>query len=189
MSTRSKRAASSARPGKIITDAKQKRRSADEMAADDLEKEQVKAAKENSAMEAHEAGVQRAANMEVVLRAEDKLARKNSARPDLGVTAELDDIVVESDHENRLDSSMDEDNIYDPLGEDPSDDDNNGSDDEEAIQQFLKSRALQKKKAKKPAKAAKDAIRTEVNNTAGIQVDNKSNNLKRKPIGQTTEIE
>lgn len=88
MSARSKRTGSSARPGQIIVDSKQKRRTADEKAAEDLLKEQAKAAKEKAAADQHQAGVQRIADKEDALRLEDEASRIHSARPDI-VTAEL----------------------------------------------------------------------------------------------------
>ncbi|KAJ7803302.1 hypothetical protein B0H13DRAFT_1931418 [Mycena leptocephala] len=130
--------------------------------------------------QAHQAGVQRVAQKEGALRAEDELAGKNSARPDL-VTVELEhvekDIIMDpvSDHDNSEDES------YQP-GDEASDDDaaNDASNEEEAVQDFLNKRALEKKKAGKVPKAA---IRTEINDAAGVTT------LKRKPSAQTTETE
>jgi hypothetical protein len=51
MSSRPKRPQSSARPGDIINSTKQKRRSPDKKAADNLSKEQARAAKEKAAVE------------------------------------------------------------------------------------------------------------------------------------------
>ncbi|KAJ7501323.1 hypothetical protein B0H11DRAFT_2275291 [Mycena galericulata] len=87
MATRSKREKSSARPGKIVSDAKQKRRSTQEKAHDELVKEQEKVAKAKATAEAHQAGIQRVADKEDALRLEDQHTRKHSARPDL-LTAE-----------------------------------------------------------------------------------------------------
>ncbi|KAJ7938709.1 hypothetical protein B0H13DRAFT_2301341 [Mycena leptocephala] len=163
---------SSARPGDIINATKQKRRSPDEKAADDLLKEQAKAAKEKTAVEAHQAGVQRVAQKDGALRAEDELARKNSARPDL-VTVELEHVQKDISMDPVSDHDNSEDESYQP-------------DEEEAVQEFLKKRALEKKK--KAGKDLKAAIRTEINDAAGF-TSNESNTLKRKPSAQTTEIE
>ncbi|KAJ6599441.1 hypothetical protein B0H10DRAFT_2323070 [Mycena sp. CBHHK59/15] len=204
MSTRPKRSQSSAQPGEIVDASKQKRRSPKEKAASNLFDKQAKIVKEKK----HQAGVQCVVQKEDALRAEDELSRKNSACPDL-VTAELKlkmfqqkasrifrDMNISmdpgSDHENQGLDAMDKDGeggAYQP-GDENSDDNaaDDVSDEEEAVQEFLKRQALEKKKASKALKAAKGAIRTEINDAAGV-THNESSTLKRKLSAQTTEIE
>ncbi|KAK7008369.1 hypothetical protein R3P38DRAFT_3210452 [Favolaschia claudopus] len=87
---------SDARPGDIVLKAKQKRRTAEQIAQDNLKKAEQKAAEANAALEAHQAGVKRVSKKEAALRAEDDVARQTFARPDL-VTAELKRSMVEKE--------------------------------------------------------------------------------------------
>ncbi|KAK6969040.1 hypothetical protein R3P38DRAFT_3148129 [Favolaschia claudopus] len=190
MASRDKRKASTARPGDIVNKAKQKRRTAEEIAQDNLDKAELKAAQAKAALEAHQAGVQRVARKESALRAEDELARENSARPDL-VTAEVKRKAVEK--QKKTDVSMDpdssgeddEDGSFQPDDDADADDNSSSSDDEGAMKEFLKQRAAQKKSKKN--KAAKLALRTEINDAAEVNESEKS--LKRKPSGPSAETE
>ncbi|KAJ6529473.1 hypothetical protein DFH09DRAFT_1412199 [Mycena vulgaris] len=192
MSARSKRTQSSARPGDIVNAAKQKRRSTQEKAADELREKQAKIAEANAAIETHQAGVQRVADKEEALRCEDEHARKNSARPDL-ITAEVKrKMAMEATgaseagpDENHELSEMDEDdNEYEPPADEHSEDDSahDISDDHEAVAAFLKSRQA-KKKAGKAAKAPKAALRAEINDAGGFTIPAEVS-LKRKPSSQ-----
>ncbi|KAJ6574092.1 hypothetical protein B0H19DRAFT_1230227, partial [Mycena capillaripes] len=178
MSSRPKRSQTSARPGKIINDNKQKRRSPDEKAADDLVKAQTKAASVKAALEAHEAGVQRIA----ALRLEDKQARKTSARPDL-VTAELKRKVIQNQKNENLEDMGERDETYEPDAE-SSDDDADDSE-AEAVQKFLEIREAEKKKAGKRPKAVKGVLRMEINDAGRVPIATESDKiLKRRPSGQ-----
>ncbi|KAJ7113520.1 hypothetical protein C8R44DRAFT_930198 [Mycena epipterygia] len=183
MSARPKRSQSSARPGKIVNDSKQKRRSTNEKATDELRKEQLKATQEREAVEAHLAGVQCVADKEDAIRLEDQHRKAHSARPDL-VTArpnrpteadqgEQASLLffqhVPTKTKNEANDAGDSDGDYRPglddvddeAGDDmpglaaASDSESEVDDDSEAeaIKQLLKSRAASKKK--QAAKATK----------------------------------
>lgn len=88
MSEREKRAASSARPGDIVKNAKQKRRTRDEIDRDNLEIEKKREEKERVAAAKKKEGIRRVALAEDKIRQNDEHARSSAARPDL-VTAQL----------------------------------------------------------------------------------------------------
>ncbi|KAF7333125.1 WD40 repeat-like protein [Mycena venus] len=187
MADRSKRSGSSARPGNIVLTAKQKHCTPDEKAADEISKEQAKAAKEQATIEAHDAGVQRVAQKEGALRAEDDLARKNSTRLDLA-TAELKRKIVEKDMDVAMDAGSDHGKHFNAMDDD-SDDESFQPDDEAAYQEFLafKKKKAGKGKAKRGPKVAKSVIRTEINEAAGFTAN--KNSLKHKPSGSTAKVE
>ncbi|KAJ7501858.1 hypothetical protein B0H11DRAFT_2188717 [Mycena galericulata] len=213
----SKREKSSAHPGKIVNDAKQKRRSTQEKAHDELVKEQEKAAKAKATAEAHEAGVQRVADKEDALRLEDQHTRKHSARPDL-LTAEVhrkltstanprDEEATEktatedvdmgaSDDEVRGSASEgdDDSDTYQPGNEpsedEPSEPDADDDSDAEALQEFLKSRAAaKKKKTAKAGKRPKAAIRDEIQAAGSVAMPVQEKTLKRKPSAQSGDVQ
>ncbi|KAJ6454856.1 hypothetical protein C8R45DRAFT_944433 [Mycena sanguinolenta] len=204
MASRSKRAKSSARPGTIVLAAKQKRRTTAEKAADDRSKELAKAAQEQAdidandvtdSLQAHGASVERVAAKELEIRAEDNLARQNFARPDLAtaVMKRKKDAEVamdtDSEHENQdldaLDGASDDDDSFQPVDEESDGDASmDASEDEAAYQEVL---VLKKKATKMSRKVAKSAIRSEINEAAGVSVND--NSLKRKPSGPSTEVE
>ncbi|KAJ7648792.1 hypothetical protein DFH06DRAFT_1476250 [Mycena polygramma] len=88
MAERGRRTESSAHPGAVVNNAKQKRRTPEEIARDRLEKEQAKAEKQRRTAEKKQSSVRRIAAVEDEIRQEDERARATAARPDL-VTAQL----------------------------------------------------------------------------------------------------
>ncbi|KAJ7437329.1 hypothetical protein FB451DRAFT_1451759 [Mycena latifolia] len=193
MSARSRRTQSSARPGEIITNAQQKRRSPEEKAADELAKEQAKASKEQAAIDKHHTAVQRVADKEDALRLEDEHTRVHSARPDL-LTAEVKRKAANASKETDVVMHGASDEGSDEYRPEDASDDGGAASDEEALQQFLKERAAlktsKKKKAAKPAKPAKGMLRLEIQGAGRVAVPVESErSLKRKPSGRDADVE
>ncbi|KAJ7712870.1 hypothetical protein DFH07DRAFT_974863 [Mycena maculata] len=208
MAGRSKRTQSTARPGKIIADSKQKRRSPDEKAADELAKEQAKAAKEKNTIEAHQASIRRVAEKEDAFRLEDEQAHAHSAHPDLFTAvanrSAADEIFEDSAHhgdvemqgasedeapDGVMDEGSDADYNYQP-GDEPSEDQADVDSETEAVQEFLRARAAAKKKGKKPVKAAKGTLRAEIQGAARVPIPvNGDKSLKRKPSDQAAQVQ
>lgn len=92
MAERQRREASTARPGDIVNNAKQKRRSKDEIAQENLAAQAKKDAKAKEKEAKRKSGVKRAAAAEDKLRKQDEHDRATAARPDL-VTAQLKRVV------------------------------------------------------------------------------------------------
>ncbi|KAJ6507607.1 hypothetical protein DFH09DRAFT_1334473 [Mycena vulgaris] len=88
MAGRSKRDATNARPGNVVNDAKQKRRTKAEIARDNLAKKAEKETKAQEAAKKKDSGVKRIAAAEDEIRRQDEHARATAARPDL-FTAQL----------------------------------------------------------------------------------------------------
>ncbi|KAJ7669938.1 hypothetical protein DFH06DRAFT_1468676 [Mycena polygramma] len=86
MADRSKREVTTARPGKVVNDAKQRRRTREEIDRDDALKAQAKEEKEKAAAEKKRKGVKAVAAKEQEMQAEDDRARGSAARPDLRST-------------------------------------------------------------------------------------------------------
>ncbi|KAJ6467181.1 hypothetical protein C8R47DRAFT_1223750 [Mycena vitilis] len=86
MADRSKREVTTARPGKVVNDAKQRRRTREEIDRDDALKAQAKEEKEKAAAEKKRKGVKAVAAKEQEMQAEDERARGSAARPDLRAT-------------------------------------------------------------------------------------------------------
>lgn len=106
MAERGRRDASTARPGDIVNQAKQKRRTKEEIEA---EKRAAALAKEEKLAEAaakNRRGVKRAAAAVQELTEQDELARATAARPDL-VTAELKRLVNEKSQQAEAEVSED----------------------------------------------------------------------------------
>ncbi|KAJ7144654.1 hypothetical protein C8R44DRAFT_974049 [Mycena epipterygia] len=93
MADRARRKASTARPGDIINNTKQKRRTQEEIDRDKLNKQQAKDEKERVAAEKKGNGVRQVAAMEEQMRDEDERSRASAARPDLR-TMELKRLVI-----------------------------------------------------------------------------------------------
>ncbi|KAJ7750543.1 hypothetical protein B0H16DRAFT_1691521 [Mycena metata] len=142
MASRSKRTTSTARPGKIINDEKQKRRTPQEKAAEERAQQQAKAAKQQ-------------ADLEATLEEETDVV--------MGVTS--DD---ENDTTLVQDGAEDDDFVPPAVSDNEGSDEDSEA---EAVREFLKSRATAKKKAGKTAKVSKDAIRLEINAAGGV-IDN-----------------
>ncbi|KAJ7127252.1 hypothetical protein C8R43DRAFT_1028169 [Mycena crocata] len=87
MAGRPKRKESTAHPGDIVKNARQQRRTPEEIEAANLVAEERKAKKLRAAQEKHEAGVQRAAAAEGRAREQDQHAQATAARPDLASAA------------------------------------------------------------------------------------------------------
>ncbi|KAJ6607972.1 hypothetical protein B0H10DRAFT_2304329 [Mycena sp. CBHHK59/15] len=83
MADRARRVASTAHPGDVINNAKQKRRSPEEIERDKLAKQQAKEEKRRLAAEKRKSGVRRVAEVEAQMRQQDEDARASAARPDL----------------------------------------------------------------------------------------------------------
>ncbi|KAJ7114417.1 hypothetical protein C8R44DRAFT_740556 [Mycena epipterygia] len=83
MSARPRRKTSGARPGQIIKDSNQQRRSRDKIDADDLAAAEARAEQEQQIQHRHRTGVSRVAAKEDALREEDEQAQIDAARPDL----------------------------------------------------------------------------------------------------------
>ncbi|KAJ7181550.1 hypothetical protein C8R43DRAFT_1116917 [Mycena crocata] len=79
---------STAHPGDIVNNAKQKRRTQEEIETERLAAEETKKKKQQASKETKKKGIERAAAVEERLRKEDQHARATAARPDL-VTAQL----------------------------------------------------------------------------------------------------
>lgn len=94
MADRERRVASTARPGDVINQAKQKRRTPEEVHAAKQVADLAKAEKAEAAASKTKKGVKRAAAAVTDLAAQDERARATAARPDL-VTAQLKRDVVE----------------------------------------------------------------------------------------------
>ncbi|KAJ6472012.1 hypothetical protein C8R45DRAFT_936670 [Mycena sanguinolenta] len=88
MSSRERRTGSGARPGDIINNTKQKRRTTEEVQREKAAKLQAKEEKERARKEKKNAGVRRIADLEAQMRQQDQRARATAARPDLR-TAEM----------------------------------------------------------------------------------------------------
>lgn len=83
MSARPRRKTSGARPGQIIKDSNQQRRSRDKIDADDLAAAEAQAEQEQQIQHRHRTAVSRVAAKEDALREEDEQAQIDAARPDL----------------------------------------------------------------------------------------------------------
>ncbi|KAJ6465664.1 hypothetical protein C8R47DRAFT_1221011 [Mycena vitilis] len=206
MAERSRRTESTAHPGAIVNNLKQKRRTPEEIARDKLEKEQAKAEKQRVAQEKKASSVRRIAAVQDEIRKDDERARATAARPDLA-TAQLKrsfaaagpemltstpgdtDTVMQTagstgaypgntDHMD--DDISDRDPDYQESGDDPAsasaDDDD---DDEFQAQMAAFAENLRKQRAvkgKAPAKPKKGHLRTEIQQ----KQDNVSASTKRK---------
>ncbi|KAJ6604083.1 hypothetical protein B0H10DRAFT_2314281 [Mycena sp. CBHHK59/15] len=93
MAERQKRDASTARPGDIVNNAKQKRRTPEEIQRDKLAEKERKDKKAQETAEKKKKGVNRVAAAEAEIRKQDEHARATAARPDL-VTAQLKRSVI-----------------------------------------------------------------------------------------------
>ncbi|KAJ6563089.1 hypothetical protein DFH09DRAFT_1477983 [Mycena vulgaris] len=105
MAEREKRIGSSARPGDIVNNAKQKRRTQAEIAADKAKEEKAKAAKEKAAKDKREAGVERGRLAEEKIRKQDERARATASRPDLVTAAVKRTLMEEAETEKLKDAS------------------------------------------------------------------------------------
>lgn len=83
MADRSKRPQSAARPGQVIIETRQKRRTKDEIEADKAKAQVAKEEKRQQAQKKHNTGVVRVAVKEDEIRRREQEARLHSARPDL----------------------------------------------------------------------------------------------------------
>jgi hypothetical protein len=93
MAGRAKREGSTARPGDIINNSKQKRRTRDEI-EEARAAEEAKALKLQAKTQKKHEGVRRVSNKEQEIREQDEHARVHAARPDL-VTAQIKRVVNE----------------------------------------------------------------------------------------------
>ncbi|KAJ7142647.1 hypothetical protein C8R44DRAFT_865968 [Mycena epipterygia] len=93
MSERDRRSTSGAHPGNVVNNAKQKRRTREEIDRDNLAIEERKAEKQRAAAEKRKQGVRRVAAVEEKIRQNEEQSRSSAARPDL-VTARLKCTVV-----------------------------------------------------------------------------------------------
>lgn len=82
MSARPKRPSTANRPGQILNDTKQKRRTKEQIEADNAAKAAEKAIAKQAAMDHHNAAVQRIATKETEIQQQEALARHHAARPD-----------------------------------------------------------------------------------------------------------
>ncbi|KAJ7767533.1 hypothetical protein DFH07DRAFT_769627 [Mycena maculata] len=98
MAERGRREASTARPGNVVNNARQKHRTQEQIALDNAEKQRVKEEKDRVAQEKRKSGVRRIADVEQQMRAEDERSRATAARPDLR-TMELKRAVLDKSHQ------------------------------------------------------------------------------------------
>lgn len=82
MSARPKRPSTANRPGQIVNDTKQKRRTKDQIEADNAAKKAEQAAAKQAAVDNHNAAIQRIAIKESEIQQQEALARRHAARPD-----------------------------------------------------------------------------------------------------------
>jgi hypothetical protein len=94
MASRPKRTESAARPGEIINNTKQKRRTREEIERDARAAEDAKALKLQTQTKKKNDGVKRVSDKEQEIRAQDEHARVHASRPDL-VTAQIKRVVNE----------------------------------------------------------------------------------------------
>ncbi|KAJ7232538.1 hypothetical protein C8J57DRAFT_1729828 [Mycena rebaudengoi] len=97
MAERARRESSDSRPGKILIDNKQKRRTAEKKAADDRALAEAKQQKTDEIEAKRKAGVQHLAKKQVEMQQEDEQNRSHAARPDIA-TAEKKRTVVADTH-------------------------------------------------------------------------------------------
>ncbi|KAJ7182269.1 hypothetical protein C8R43DRAFT_1115914 [Mycena crocata] len=132
MASRPKRKASTARPGKVVINAKQKRRNQEQIEAEALAEEEAETTRLQEEEDLHRSGVQRVAAKEDEIREQDEQAQIHAARPDL-VTAQRhrEEQATQEQNEDLADNSVHEDIQTGPSGDDlryDSEDSNGGGD-------------------------------------------------------------